>query len=459
MHTASDGKLFATYVSPAVTAMIVNGIYSVIDGIFIGQAVGAEGLAAAGIAWPIFAVMIGVGMMIGMGAGSYIGLYRGRGDDGKAGHIIGNTLSLLLLTSLLLGPLTYLLSPPLVALMGASGATAGYAEDYLRIFALFAPVVLSAAALPLLLRNGDQPSLTTWILCIGALLNLIVGYWLIIIREMGMTGAALATVFAQAVVCLLSLYYLQRDDWPIPFRRRDLRPQRRSCQQILHRGLPSLVMFGYFIFFMVAHNWLFLQHGGVVAVAAFSIASYIFAFYGYFAEGIATGIQPILSYHVGSGQQRRVRATVIMALCWVTAIGGVISAIIYIDTDAIARIFNSDDEQLLQMTVNGLRLHLFAIFLDGIIFVSGIYFQAVHRTYVALLVNSGNIAIQIPMLIILPWLWGVNGIWLAMPISNILIAIPVLWIMLDDLRQRRAISTSDESVPPRTAAHDRHDSD
>ena len=269
METASNRRLFFTYVTPAVAAMVVNGIYTVVDGILIGHAIGAEGLAAVSLAWPLFGFLIGVGMMIGMGAGTLIGLRRGENNATAAGQAIGNVFGLLVLASLILGPLIFFASPPLIALMGADGATLQNGIDYMNVFSIASIILLANGALPLILRNGDKPSTATWIMVIGAVINLLIGYILIIVFAMGLTGAAIATIVAQGTVCLLCLFYITRPNWPIPFTSADLSPSVDTCKTILSAGMPSLMMFGYFIFFMIAHNALFIYHGGVVAVAAF----------------------------------------------------------------------------------------------------------------------------------------------------------------------------------------------
>jgi Na+-driven multidrug efflux pump len=167
--------------------------------------------------------------------------------------------------------------------------------------------------------------------------------------------------------------------------------------------------------------------------------SYFFAFYGFLAEGIATGIQPIISYHQGSGQHHRVIATIKMALIAALGSGIVIIIIANLMPYSIAHIFNNDDQALIEETVNGLRLHLILMFLDGLIFICGVYFQAIHKTKIAMWINGGNIAVQIPALILMPLIWGLDGIWLALPVSNLIIAIPVTWLLWRDLQQRQAL--------------------
>ena len=128
-----------------------------------------------------------------------------------------------------------------------------------------------------------------------------------------------------------------------------------------------------------------------------------------------------------------------MALIAALGSGIVIIIIANLMPYSIAHIFNNDDQALIEETVNGLRLHLILMFLDGLIFICGVYFQAIHKTKIAMWINGSNIAVQIPALILMPIIWGLDGIWLALPVSNLIIAIPVTWLLWRDLQQRQAL--------------------
>ncbi|OED44845.1 hypothetical protein ACH42_06525 [Endozoicomonas sp. (ex Bugula neritina AB1)] len=445
MANQSVNRMFWRYTIPAIVGMLVNGLYSTIDGIFIGQVVGTEGLAAINLIWPIYGLVVGAGLMIGMGSSALSSIARGEGATEKARIIMGSGIVLVFLTGLLFAVLVLPFTETLIVLMGASEAVLTMAQNYLFYVIAFAVLSIGGAAAPMLVRNDERPQLATIIMSVGAILNIVLDYLFIVVWEQGVSGAAIATVIAQAVTMIWGFGYFFSNKANLQLSLKDLRFNLRLFKGILTTGLPSFIMFAYMSFVLAVHNSLFLIYGSVTTLAAFTIVGYVQAMYYMTAEGIANGIQPIVSYSHGAGNNRNIHATLWLGMKVALGIGLATVAFINLFPETIAYVFNSDDPQLLKETTLGLHLHLMTMFLDGFIVVAAAYFQSVAKTKAATIITMGNILIQAPLLITLPPLFGVTGVWLALPISNIFLAAATLWILLKDLKSRPAQKEPDQA--------------
>ena len=449
-------RLFWRYTIPAVAAMIINGIYVLIDGIFIGRVVGAEGLAALNFAWPVIGIIIGVGIMIGMGTGTWISISRGQNDHHQPRRCIGNALLLLLAFGLLF-PLLFLpTGKRVLTLLGASGLTHELATDYLAILVVGSIATLAGAALPLMVRNDERPQLTTVIMVTGAVLNIVLDWLFIVVMGLEAAGAAMATVLASAAVGLWGIAYFLSHKASTRISFADLHFSWSCTIRTLSVGLPGLFMFLYYGFVLATHNRLLMNYGGVVAVGAFTIVGYVQAIYYMFSEGVAAGIQPLVSYNHGAGNHQRLLTTLRTGLGTVLSIG--IGSVLLINwfPEAITFIFNKNDAALQGMTVTALHLHLFSMFLDGFIVLTAAWFQAMARSRIASWITAANMLIQIPLLLVLPPLMGIAGILIALPVSNVILAIPVAWMLRVDLRalKHSPSCSASGSLPARPEVQD-----
>ncbi len=436
-------KLFWKYTLPAVLGMVINGLYTTVDGIFIGQAVGADGLAAINLAWPIFGIVFGFGLMAGTGTAALYSIERGANKPAAARQIMGNVFVLLPLLSIVLGSFTYGFSSDLLQMQGASGDALQHGTEYLRTISLGSLPAMAGAALTMLVRNDERPKPATVLMSIGALLNILLDWLFVVVLNHQVEGAALATVLSQLVVTVLGTGYFFSSYANERLQLRNLKLHIGLSAQTLVTGLSSFVMFLYFSFVLIIHNRLFLEHGDVTVLAAFAIVGYVQAFYYMFAEGIGHGIQPLVSFNKGAGNNRNIRETLLLALSWAIGTGVMSLLILNLFPELIAGIFINSDPALLEATVTGFRLHLFTLFLDGFIVISAAYFQALALARLATFISMGNMLVQLPLLFILPKWLGVTGVWIAMPLSNIFLAAIVIWLVTQDLRRRKDTSQQD----------------
>ncbi len=426
----SISKVFWRYAIPSIAAMVVNGLYQVIDGIFVGHYVGFEGLAGINMTMPIIGVIIGLGLMVGMGGGSLMSIYRGQGKTRKPHQVLVNSLWLILILAALSTYLISTFSNSLLNLQGASGNTLTYSRDYLSVFVWGAGFAIAAAVVPMLIRNDNSPNFATALMIFGALVNIALDYILIGIHSMGLQGAAIATIASQSLVFGIGITYFLSAKSQTKLTLTGLTFKLNVASKIINLGASSLFMFMYFSLVIAVHNKLLMDYGSSVSVGAFAIIGYIATLYYVTAEGIANGMQPPVSFYFGAKQAEKIKATVILALKVVLYLGISIVLMLNIFPDFFIHLFSNSDAELAAETQTGLRLHLFALYLDGFLFIATVYFMSVNQGAKALSISIGNIALQLPFLYFLPKWLGVDGVWLSLPLSNVLltiIVVPMLW--------------------------------
>lgn len=428
-NQASISKTFWRFALPSIVATLASGLYQVVDGFFVGQYVGADGLAGINMSFPLLVLVIGTGLMIGMGGGSLISVRRGEQDSEAAKATLAMALLLILLLGSLAVGFLFLMREPVLSIQHAQGVPASMARQYLEVMTCGAFLTIGAVGLPVLVRNDDRPHWATGLIVMGAVLNIILDYVFMAIFDLGLRGAAFATLIAQSSICVFSVVYFfssYSKTRPTVFRF-DL----KIAKRIMVLGSSSLMMFIYFGFIMGLHNKLLMAYGSATHVAAFAIVFYIACLYYFFSEGMANGLQPPVSYSLGAKQPHRIVGTLKLALTITIGLGVLVVGLLYAFPEHAVAIFARNDPLLAEVTSVAIRIHLSALFLDGFLFVATIYFLAVGEAGKSLLISVGNMLVQIPFLLVLPQYFGVNGVWLAVPLSNVVltcVVAPMLWL-------------------------------
>ncbi|MCW8345276.1 MATE family efflux transporter [Vibrio sp. ZSDZ65] len=430
-------RQFWRYAIPTIAAMLVNGLYQVVDGIFIGQYMGSEGLAGINVVWPVISVILGIGMMIGVGAGALSSIKQGEGNIASAKKTLATGLMLLLGLGPVVAVVLWNFSDYALQIQGAQGRMLELGIQYLDVLIIGSVFSLGSIAVPFLLRNDDSPNIATLLMILGAVINIALDYLFIAVLAWELTGAALATAIAQAVVTILGVAYFFSSRANMRLTLKDFKFQYNVVPPMLSIGLASFFMFAYSSFMIAIHNKLFADYGSVVLIGAYAILGYIITFYYLIVEGIANAMQPLLSYNFGAGRKDNMRKLFKVAMLSAVAGGVAFVTLLNLYPLEVVSIFNSGDAELVDNTVLGIRLHLFSMFLDGFLVVAAAYYQAINKSKKALFVTLGNMLVQLPFLYVLPKIWGVTGIWIAYPISNVALAIVVVYMMWKDVRLLR----------------------
>jgi len=434
----SISRQFWRYTIPTVAAMLVNGLYQVVDGIFIGRFVGADGLAGINVAWPVIGSILGLGMLVGVGTGALVSIRQGEKDTQGAKQILATGLTLLLALTPLVASVLFFFADDFLRWQGAEGRVFDLGLQYLQILIVGSVFTLGSIAMPFLLRNDDSPNLATILMVVGAVINIVLDYLFIAWLNWELTGAALATAIAQLVVTGLGLAYFFSRRANLRLRWSELRLKLDVIPQIFAIGTSSFFMYAYGSMMVALHNALFAQYGNQLMIGAYAILGYIVTVYYLTAEGIANGMQPLVSYNHGAKRHDNIRQLLKIAMVSSVSVGMVFIVLLNIFPREFVSVFNSEDPQLVEYTVLGIRLHMFALALDGFLVVAGAYYQAVNKGSKAMFVTVGNMLIQLPFLYIMPKLFGVAGIWIAYPLSNIALSVVVILMLVKDVKKLNA---------------------
>jgi Na+-driven multidrug efflux pump len=270
---------------------------------------------------------------------------------------------------------------------------------------------------------------------IGAVINIVLDYLFIAWLGWELTGAAIATALAQMVVTILGVGYFFTSRANMRLSLSDLKMQFNVIPKIVMIGTSSFFMYAYGSMMVALHNALFAQYGSTLLIGAYAILGYIVTVYYLIAEGIANGMQPLVSYNHGARNQDNIRKLLKVAM-GTSVLGGVAFVILMnIFPYEFVSVFNNADQHLIDAAVVGIRLHMFALFLDGFLVVAAAYYQSVNKGSKAMFVTIGNMVIQLPFLFIMPKLLGVTGIWIAFPLSNIALSLVVMTMLWRDIKK------------------------
>lgn len=426
LGTAPLSRLFWRYVTPTVAAMLITGIYVTIDGIFVGHVLGQDGMAGLMLAYPICAVLYAVGALIGMGASSLVSFYLGQGNPAKARHIVGNALVMVLLASALLSFIGIRYGEPMLAWMGAEGEIFTAGLSYLQAYAWLGVFAVLSMAFSSLLRNDGRPGFVTLIMVVGGLLNVLLDYLLMVVFPFGLAGVATATMLSQAVTGLACLWHFFTPRSQLRISWDTLRPDLRLMGETVRLGISSFLMYLYLSVVLALHNKALLAVGTSLHVAAYGVISYTEAFFYLVFEGIAMGIQPIASFNAGAGHWRRVLRIRNLALGVTLGIALCAMFPLYLWPEAAVYLFAGDNANLLPVASFGIWLYFWGLPMEGLLLVGATYFQAINRARIASLLTGGKLVLIGGFLWGFSTLWGVPGVWLALPTCSSLLVL-VMW--------------------------------
>lgn len=426
LGTAPLSRLFWRYVTPTVAAMLITGIYVTIDGIFVGHVLGQDGMAGLMLAYPICAVLYAVGALIGMGASSLVSFYLGQGNPAKARHIVGNALVMVLLASALLSFIGIRYGEPMLAWMGAEGEIFTAGLSYLQAYAWLGVFAVLSMAFSSLLRNDGRPGFVTLIMVVGGLLNVLLDYLLMVVFPFGLAGVATATMLSQAVTGLACLWHFFTPRSQLRISWDTLRPDLRLMGETVRLGISSFLMYLYLSVVLALHNKALLAVGTSLHVAAYGVISYTEAFFYLVFEGIAMGIQPIASFNAGAGHWRRVLRIRNLALGVTLGIALCAMFPLYLWPEAPVYLFAGDNSTLLPVASLGIWLYFWGLPMEGLLLVGATYFQAINRARIASLLTGGKLVLIGGFLWGFSTLWGVPGVWLALPTCSSLLVL-VMW--------------------------------
>lgn len=438
MKSGNIVNLFLKFAFPTVVGVVIAGIQEIIDGFFIGNAIGSQGLAAITLAYPAYMVIIAIGVIIGIGASSLAALQLGKENLSRALDIVHNAFSLCLLTGAVFTVIGLIFCETSINILGASGPALAFARDYLRIIFAGSVFMILSVALEPLVRNDGNPRLCMNIMIAGVIVNLVLDYLFIMRMGTGVTGAAFATIVSFALPALLFMNYLFGREAKLKLRLKAMKFKLRTQFQILRAGLPSFVMQFSLALVLFAYNYMLLRYGSELAVSAYGIIGYVLSIFSMLFEGIALGVQPIIGFNYGAGYYERVSKTLKLTIlsCILTGVFGFL--LISLFPEKVVQIFSQGDSELLGVTLRGMKIFIFSLLVEGTVLLTAIYYQSINRIRAALYIYLGKIFVVLfPLLFILPIFFGLDGVWAASPATEYIMMLVVMGMLSKEFKLLR----------------------
>ena len=423
LGTKPVGKLLMQYSIPAIIAMTAASLYNMVDSIFIGQGVGPMAISGLAITFPFMNLTAAFGAAIGVGASTCISVKLGQRDYSSANRILGNTFTLNLIVGIAIGVICLLFLDPILRFFGASNQTIVYARDYMEV--ILAGNVFSHMyfGLNAVLRSASKPRHAMFATIFTVVINTLLDPIFIYIFQLGIRGAAYATILSQILALIWQMKLFSNKKELIRFTSGTYRLQKDLVRNIIGIGMSPFAMNVCACIVVIFINKGFVAYGGDLAVGAYGIDNRVAFFFIMITMGVTQGMQPIAGYNYGSQQLDRLMKVLkysVYAGVTVMTTGFLVAMFL---PELCVRMFTSD-ETLIAMAVRGIRIDMAAFPVVGYQMVVTNFFQSIGKAKISMFLSlSRQLLFLIPLLIVLPPQLGVDGVWLSLPVSDVIAAI------------------------------------
>lgn len=422
MRNKSLFKQFAAYASLSVLGMIGMSCYILADTFFVSKGLGTNGLAALNLAIPVYNVIHGVGLMLGIGGATRYSVCKSRKEEGEANAVFTDTLYLAAVFSLFFVLAGAIFSEQIAHLLGADQQTISMTNTYLKVLLLFSPAFLLNDVLICFTRNDGAPRLAMLATLAGSFSNIVLDYVFIFPCRMGMFGAVFATGLAPVIGVGVSVTRFLRKK--SGFHAAKTLPQWRHIRSNFALGFPSFVEQLSSAVVMIAFNAIILDLLGNVGVAAYGVVANISLVVLSVFTGIAQGTQPLVSRAHGESLPAKCRALLLFSVLSSILFAVLVYIVIFVFARPIAEIFNSEgNAEMGKIAANGLRLYFIAAPFAGINAALCSFFAAMEKPLPAHLLSLlRGLIVILPAALLCSSLWGITGVWLSFPFTEALVA-------------------------------------
>ncbi|QIA08587.1 MATE family efflux transporter [Draconibacterium halophilum] len=447
LREAHVGRLMLKYFIPAFIGVFVNALYNIVDRIFIGQGVGAEALSGISVIFPVMLIMMGFGMLIGIGSSVYVSINLGKKDMERAEQTLGTSFILMILASVLIMVVTYSLKVPILRSFGSTEETFQYANDYLDIILGGVVFMVIGFSLNNVIRSEGNARVAMISMLISSVTNIILDPIFIFGLDMGVKGAAYATVISMFVLMLWVLHhFIKSKRAVIRLRVKHLKVNWGITLEILAIGMApfSMQIAGSFVQGLL--NKKLIDFGGDLAVGAMGIINSVLTLVIMAIVALNMASQPIIGFNYGAKSVQRIKDTLKITLIAATLIAVVSYALIEAFPGYIIKVFNNDSEVLYNIATRGLRLVVLALPVVGFQVVASNFFQAIGKAGLSIFATIfRQVIMLIPLIYILPQFLDIDGIWISYPVADIMSALVVGFILYREWKRLPLIvENSDE---------------
>jgi putative MATE family efflux protein len=421
--------LLFKFSAPATIGMVVGAFYNIIDTIFVGKGVGSLAIAALSIVLPIQLIMMGIGTMLGIGSASIISRALGRNRKDIAQDVFGNAVVLNLLISALCMVLIYPFMDKFLIFFGASAQVLPYAKDYAYIILAGFIFLSFAVNSNSCIRAEGSPRAAMYAMGIGALMNIILDPIFIFVLGMGIKGAAIATVISQALSTIYIIFYILFGKSIFNINIAVLKLRFPLVREILTLGFPSFLRSTMASFIILIFNRLLSFYGGDLYIAIMGIGLRLLSLVQMPLIGITQGFSTIVGFNYGARLYPRVKKVLGIAAVWTIVIAGAGFLVMMIFPRFVITLFSSDAE-LIGEGIGILRIVILFLPFIGVQMLGGGLFQSIGKAVPALVLTiSRQVLFLVPAAFLLPMVFGLNGVWMAVPVADFLsVAVTGIWV-------------------------------
>lgn len=428
-------SLLLQYAIPAIVAMVASSLYNIVDGIFIGQGVGAGAIMGLAITMPIMNLSAAFGAMVGVGGSTLLSVKLGEKDYNFAAKILGNVITLNCIIGIGLGAVMLLFLDPILRFFGASDYTIPYARDFMVIVLIGNVFTHLFLGLNAMLRSSGKPKKAMKATIMTVIINIALAPLFIFVLHLGIRGAALATVLSQLIVLLWQFKLFSNPNELIHLRRDTYRLERRIVTGSLSIGLsPFLINLCACIVVIIINKQL-VSYGGDVAVGAYGIANRMMFFFVMVVIGINQGMQPIAGFNFGAKHYTRLNQVLKYAITIATGIWIVGFIVCVLLATPVASAFTNDKE-LLKEAAHALRVMNLVVPIIGFQMITIGFFQSIGKAGISIFLSlTRQLLFLVPLLLILPNFFGLEGIWYSVPIADGTAAITAAIVLIYHMRK------------------------
>lgn len=441
---APPARLLRKFAVPSIVAMLVTSLYNIVDQIFIGQGVGYLGNAATNVAFPLSTICLSIALLIGVGSASSFSLALGAGEEKRAAQCVGNALFMMVTLGILYMACIQVFLQPLLTAFGATKEILPYAISYTRITAFGMPLLIVTNGMSNLARADGSPRYSMTCMIVGAIINVILDPVFIFLLDMGVAGAAWATLIGQIFSFVMALCYLTRFEH-VKINKNSFRPEWRKCIKIASLGLSnSLNQLAITLVQIVLNNSLIYYgaqsvYGKEIPLAACGIVMKTNAILISVFVGISQGSQPIIGFNYGAKKYDRVKSVYRIAITCNLALSAVGFLLFQFCPRQIISLFGSGDPLYFEFAVMFMRTFLFMVIINGVQTISSNFFSAIGKPLKGVFLSlTRQVIFLIPLILLLPLAFGLNGILYAAPIADsIAFLVSIVMIRLEFRKMKR----------------------
>ena len=446
LGTKPVGKLLAQYAFPAIIAMIAASLYNIVDRIFIGQIVGPMAISGLAITFPFINLGAAFGAAVGIGASTSISVKLGQRDYDTAENILGNTVTLNLIIGSTFGIICLIFLDPILRFFGASDATIPYARSFMEVILAGNVISHMYFGMNAVLRAASKPRQAMMATIFTVLINIVLDFIFIRLWGWGIRGAAFATVLSQALALCWQMKQLTNKDEILHLKRGIDRLKRHLVENIISIGISPFLMNACACIVVIFMNNQLVKYGGDMAVGAFGIAYSVAMIFIMFVIGLDQGMQPIAGYNYGSQQTDRLMRVLKLTIFAATGIMVTAWLIAHLAPYYCARMFTKDPE-LIRQSIKAIQINMMMYPIVGFQMVVTNFFQCIGKVKISIFLSlSRQLLFLIPLLVILPNFFNLDGVWASLPSSDFLASLVAAIIMTIYMRRLKQQSINNQNL-------------